>query len=372
MPPSPAAVLEWAAPVPRPLRVLDVTVWYGARSGGIRTYLDAKARVAAETGAFEHHVALPAAHERHSGGRHELAGVLVSRANDYRMPVEPRSLLRTLRALRPDVVLLHDPFWWPASVVAEAHRLGATVIAVHHGSAAAGALGRRGPTRIWHAALSASQRRLYERADAVMAFGAAPREAGGAPILKLRYGVDPEFRPNWFLPPRRHVLYVGRLAPEKGVDLLLDALARTTARRALRLVGSGPAERALRRHAERLGIRDRVSFDPFIADRAALARAYAEAACVVVPGAHETFGLVALEAAASGAVVLASDAVPAACQARRLIRTFPAGDAAALARALDNQAGEPVNRAAAEALGRRFTWRRAIAAEHNEIRALCG
>jgi hypothetical protein len=70
-------------------------------------------------------------------------------------------------------------------------------------------------------------------------------------------------------------------------------------------------------------------------------------------------------------VVIASDAVPAAGHAPRLIRRFPAGDAAALARALDAAAGEPVSRAAAEALGRRFTWERAIAAEVDEIRALC-
>ena len=48
-----------------PLRVADVALFYGERSGGIRSYLDAKAAVAAENGAFEHHVVVPGTRERH-------------------------------------------------------------------------------------------------------------------------------------------------------------------------------------------------------------------------------------------------------------------------------------------------------------------
>ena len=109
---------------------------------------------------------------------------------------------------------------------------------------------------------------------------------------------------------------------------------------------------------------------PFIAVPRALARAYAQAACVVVPGAHETFGLVALEAAASGAVVPTSDAVPSARLAPDLIHTFPAHDAGALAHAIGEVAATRVDVGAAEALGRRFTWERAIGAEHAAIGAL--
>ena len=45
--------------VVRPLRVADVAIFYGERSGGIRTYLDAKTRYAAESRAFEHHLIIP-------------------------------------------------------------------------------------------------------------------------------------------------------------------------------------------------------------------------------------------------------------------------------------------------------------------------
>ena len=42
-----------------PLRVVDVAMWYGERSGGIRTYLDAKTAFARRTGAFEHRLVVP-------------------------------------------------------------------------------------------------------------------------------------------------------------------------------------------------------------------------------------------------------------------------------------------------------------------------
>jgi alpha-1,6-mannosyltransferase len=357
--------------VSRPLRVVDVAVWYGARSGGIRTYLDAKARVAAHGGSFEHHLIIPSAHEHHGEGRHELPGVVVSRANDYRMPLDASPVLRTLRAIGPDVVLLHDPHWWPASVARCARRLGARVIAVRHGTAAAGAIGKPGPQRAWRAGLSAWERRLYQRVDAVMTHGQPPDEADGIPVLPLRHGLDPAFRPPRSPGRGDHVLYAGRLAAEKGVDLLLRAMARSARPWPLRLVGRGPAERMLRRRVADLGLQRRVTFAAFIADAGALCQAYAEAACVVVPGSYETFGLVALEAAASGATVVASDAVPSARMATGLIHAFPADEPAALADTIERVSGVDVDMIAARALGRRLTWERAIAAELGDLEAFC-
>ena len=64
---------------------------------------------------------------------------------------------------------------------------------------------------------------------------------------------------------------------------------------------------------------------PFVADRRVLARMYREAACVVAPGPHETFGLAVLEAAASGARVVACASTPAAAVAGSLVRTYRPG-----------------------------------------------
>jgi hypothetical protein len=52
--------------------VCDVALFYAERSGGIRTYLNEKARFARITGAFEHHLMIPGKRRLHAGGRHEL------------------------------------------------------------------------------------------------------------------------------------------------------------------------------------------------------------------------------------------------------------------------------------------------------------
>jgi hypothetical protein len=102
--------------LPRPpLRVVDVALFYGERSGGIRTYIDAKVAWAQATGLIEHHVVVPGRVERHEDGRHELASLRLAATNGYRLPLGARPLRATLRHLRPDVVALHDPFWPPES-----------------------------------------------------------------------------------------------------------------------------------------------------------------------------------------------------------------------------------------------------------------
>ena len=198
-------------------------------------------------------------------------------------------------------MLLHDPFWAPLRVTEAAHALGAKVVAVHHGSAALDAAGMRGPCARWEALFRAWLRHAYAPVDAIASVVDPEPDCGRVASFPLRLGLHEAFRPQTGVARGDHVLYVGRLAREKGVFRLLEAAARSDDPWPLRLIGSGPAEDALRRRARALGIARRVSFQPFVADRARLARAYAGARCVVMPGEHETFGLVALEAAASGA-----------------------------------------------------------------------
>ncbi len=100
-------------------------------------------------------------------------------------------------------------------------------------------------------------------------------------------------------------LYVGRLAVEKDLDLLLKAwpeVERRTGAR-LALVGAGPAARSLRRGPGGA----RAIWLPYERDRDLLADLYAAADLVVAPGSAETFGLAALEALASGTPVLSAD-----------------------------------------------------------------
>ena len=89
-----------------------------------------------------------------------------------------------------------------------------------------------------------------------------------------------------------------------------------------------------------------------------------------MPGEHETFGLVALEAAASGASVVACASAPSAAPLGNLAQTYQPGDidglAAAIARA---RAAEPDPLAAA-ALSWRWRWDRVFADETCDLRAL--
>ncbi|TVY09736.1 glycosyltransferase family 4 protein [Paenibacillus cremeus] len=104
------------------------------------------------------------------------------------------------------------------------------------------------------------------------------------------------------------MLYVGRLAPEKSVDVLLqvfDSLPESVRRRAhLIVAGDGPLRAVLQ---EQYAGRDDISFPGFQQGKA-LSDLYAAADVFVFPSATETFGNVVLEAMASGTPVIGADA----------------------------------------------------------------
>ena len=346
-----------------PLRVADVALFYGERSGGIRTYLDAKAAWAQAGGLIEHHVVVPGRVERHEGGRHELPSLRLAATNGYRLPLGAGALKDTLRELRPDIVVLHDPFWRPLGVTQTAHGLGAKVVAVHHGSIALDAAGLPGPDALWHPLLRSWMRRAYRDADAVMSAVDPREDCGREAAIPLRFGIEPVFVPQPYVRRQDHVLCVGRLGREKGVIELLHAAARSQEPWQLKLVGRGPIEDRVRRLAQRLGIAERVRMYPFIADRARLARWYASARVVVMPGAHETFGLAGFEAAATGVPVVACSTAPSVAVMGPRVRTYEPGDIDGLLAAIEAARAAPADPAAGDALGRRSSWDAAFRAE---------
>lgn len=109
----------------------------------------------------------------------------------------------------------------------------------------------------------------------------------------------------------RVLLAVGRIEPLKGFDILIRALPQVTASDdvLLRIVGGDELAAAefarLRAVADEVGVADRVDFVGAVPHEA-LAAHYNAADLVVVPSFYESFGLVALEAMASGVPVVAS------------------------------------------------------------------
>lgn len=153
------------------------------------------------------------------------------------------------------------------------------------------------------------------RAGAVIACSEHLRDelrAGGIDADWFPYPARPVLEP---LPRRRSerptFLFAGRFAPEKGLEILLDAFAR--ARRSLpearlRLVGDGPLAPDLGGLSRRYGIDDAVDVIGWC-DQAQLDALMAETWGVVVPSVWaEPFGLVALDAIVRGVPVIASDA----------------------------------------------------------------
>lgn len=107
------------------------------------------------------------------------------------------------------------------------------------------------------------------------------------------------------------ILYLGRIAEPKGIDLLVEALAMLPPERRLLLAGEGYYRAELERLIEEKGLGDRVAFAPYFGfdDGAAKAEhAYRSAAVVVVPSVWpEPFGLVGLEAFSFGKPSVAFD-----------------------------------------------------------------
>jgi glycosyltransferase involved in cell wall biosynthesis len=131
-------------------------------------------------------------------------------------------------------------------------------------------------------------------------------------VTRILHGVEVErFNPKNpthpdIDPDVKTLLYVGRLGPRKGLDLLLEAVSATEVGNfELIIAGSGRHEAHLRNRCSKLGIADRVRFLGYVPDDD-LPSLYASADIFVLPSTYEGFGLVLLEAMSSGTPVIAT------------------------------------------------------------------
>ena len=316
----------------RPLRVLDVTDFYSDTvSGGVKTYLHAKAAALARMG-VDHAIVVPGDHtgvtELGATRLHRVKGPVLPVSSAYRVMLSPTELRRVIDAERPDVIEVGSPFLVP-HLVRSADRRRRPTVGFYHADIVRTFAEPYVPNRVaapLRVTARVAARRLvrsvYGRFDATVAASASVaselRTLGVSNVRTVGLGVDLEtFRPRpehehldparWGVDPDVPLgIYVGRFCAEKRLDVLLDGHARTPMERRphLLLVGGGP-------HLERLRVRararPRVTIVPYVRDRDGLARLYASADFYVAPGPGETFGLAIAEAMACGLPVVAVD-----------------------------------------------------------------
>jgi glycosyltransferase involved in cell wall biosynthesis len=202
--------------------------------------------------------------------------------------------------------------------------------------------GNVGEALAYGAALSLWQRRLVEQADAVIVPSVFARERLrelGAPLAWERVHVlAPPLRegltgPQVDVAGGSYALFVGRLSPEKGVDVAIDACRMAGI--ALVVAGDGPERAALETRAGDAPVRlaGRVDDDEHERLRRGAALALAPSR------SGESFGLAAAEAMAAGLPVAASrvGALPELVDDDALVAP---GDARALAEAIARLAGD--------------------------------
>ncbi|MCI4144755.1 MULTISPECIES: glycosyltransferase family 4 protein [Streptomyces] len=288
-----------------------------------------------------------------------------------RVALPGRRLAATLAEHRADVVHLAGPFVLGVRGMAAAARLGLPAVAVYQTDLAGYArtyLGA-GEATAWR-----RLRSVHTAADLTLAPSSAALrdlEAHGVPRVKLwPRGVDTaRFRPGLrdealrrALAPNGELLvgYVGRLAPEKQVELLAGACALPGVR--VVVVGDGPSRPGLEQALPGAVFPGRRTGDD-------LARLFASLDVFAHTGPFETFCQTVQEAMASGVPVVA----PAAGGPLDLVahgRTgllVPPGDADAVRDAVRTLAAEPALRAAYGAAGRATVEGRTWAAVGDQL-----
>jgi D-inositol-3-phosphate glycosyltransferase len=267
-----------------------------------------------------------------------------------------------------DYDLIHAHYWlsgvaaltlkarWSAPVLQMFHTLGRLKNRVARSAAELEPLVRlEEETRIVSGADRIVAANVVERAELLRDYG-----AHASRIATIPCGVDTDlFRPGDRAEARRGLglderpvlLWVGRIAPIKGLDTLLDAVARlsATGQSPRLLIVGGEAdepanghEASLRRRIERLRLEDTVRFigpQP----QSVLPVYYVAADVTVLPSYYESFGMVALEAMACGSPVIASRVGGLVTTVRDGVTGFlvPDSDVPALAERIESLIADP-------------------------------
>lgn len=359
------------------LHIVQLANFYGPRSGGLRTALH---HLGAGYVAGGHRVTLVVPGPRHedtvlAGGvrRVALPAPRIPGTGGYRA-VDPFRVRALLERLAPDRLEVSDRLTL-RGMGAWARERGVPSVVISHERLDRLLRQFLLPRPMAERVADVANRRMagtYDKVVCTTAFARGEFDRIGAPnVQRVPLGVDLRtFRPDlrdgsW----RRElagdadalVVHCGRLSPEKHVERSVDTVAELTeagAKVRLVVAGDGPRRRALERRARGLPVR----FLGYVSDRATVARLLASADVSLAPGPHETFGLAALEALASGTPVVVSRS----SALREIVRpgcgAAVADHAGAFAGAVTDllETPEAARRTSARARAEEFTWPRAV------------
>jgi glycogen(starch) synthase len=299
---------------------------------------------------------------------HELRnGVHVHRVPEPPFPHDLDAFLAWVRAMNDDMRraglqlagdrrfdLVHGHDWLVARASARlATRLDVPFLATIHAT-------EHGRHQGWvdrppQSTIHATERWMARRADGLIACSRYMRDHAAdvfavprSGIAVIPNGIDPgdlqrvgdldALRARYAAPDERLVLFAGRLVYEKGFQLALEALPAVIRRVPnLRFVvaGAGTHEPELRAQATALGLDAHGTFAGWVGDDQ-VPSLYRIADLCVVPSLYEPFGLVALEAMASGCpcVVANTGGLAEVAPSDEVALRFRSGDPRSLARAM--------------------------------------
>ena len=258
-----------------------------------------------------------------------------------RLRADPLVLPRLLGSLRADVVHTHLVH---ADVLGglAARLRGAKLVSTKHNDDPF----RLGPFRHVERGVARLADRIVAITDSLRRFTVDQVGVPAAKVETIHYGLD-TLPPAWgdnppddVPPDARILLSTARLAPQKGIDQAVRALAELPADTVLVVLGEGPERRNLERLAHEAGVGERLFLPGRVPDVAAWLR---RAAVYVQPSRWEGFGLSVLEAMHASLPVVATrvSSLPELVVDGETGLLVPAGDPAALARAIGNALDRP-------------------------------
>ncbi|MGA9839625.1 MAG: glycosyltransferase family 4 protein [Thermoplasmata archaeon] len=303
------------------MRIVQVTPFFHPHAGGVESHVRSLAREFAREG---HDVTVVTSRFRSSLPREErMEGYRVVRARSLGVLLNTPfdiGVGRALRHLDADVVHLHYPPPLTSFFATRAlNRRNVPVCLTYHCDLyLAGVTGRMLAGLYQRVFLPPTLRSVdrivvHTRSYGVTSAWLRGRELAVIPSVVdldwFRPGIDASrLRGDLRLEGKRILAFTGRLVPHKGVDVILQALARLPTDVVLVVIGAGPRLPSLLGLARRLGVSERVRFCPKVSDDD-LPRYLSLADVFVFPSQSrlEGFGLAVAEAMAAGLPVVIAD-----------------------------------------------------------------